>query len=305
MKDKIIELIQSKGTFEILTHELPDEDAVGSTSALALALSGLGKKAGRVYTTAIAEQYIIPPVHKDYLCESPDVSFLLDVSDLEMLGNIKPKGMIAVIDHHKSNNGYGDISWVDPQYSSTSEMIYDLLYGVGRITPAIASNLYMGIFGDTGGFTHTNIKPRIFEIVHDLTKSGADAYSIALMLKRSKTIWYYKLLCRAMERLSVRETVLGTYITKDDLNRLGASPQDASGIVEEIASIGGSELCIFLRDADDGMVRCSMRSRTGSAALMTALAFGGGGHECAAGFSIKGKASLILNRVMEEGSKWV
>jgi nanoRNase/pAp phosphatase (c-di-AMP/oligoRNAs hydrolase) len=48
MKDKIIELIQSKHTFEILTHELPDEDAVGSTSALALALSDLGKKAGRI-----------------------------------------------------------------------------------------------------------------------------------------------------------------------------------------------------------------------------------------------------------------
>jgi bifunctional oligoribonuclease and PAP phosphatase NrnA len=101
MKDKIIELIQGKRTFEILTHELPDEDAIGSTSALAHALSGLGKKAGRIYTTAIAEQYIIPPVHKDYLCESPEVSFLLDVSDLEMLGNIKTKGMIVVIDHHK------------------------------------------------------------------------------------------------------------------------------------------------------------------------------------------------------------
>ncbi len=305
MKDKIIELIQGKRTFEILTHELPDEDAIGSTSALAHALSGLGKKAGRIYTTSIAEQYIIPPIHKDYFCESPDVSFLLDVSDMEMLGNIKPKGIVVVIDHHKSNNGYGDISWVDPKYSSTCEMVYDLLCGFARITPAIASNLYMGIFGDTGGFTHTNIKPRIFKIVHELTKSGADAYSIALKLKRSKTLWYYKLLCHAMERLSIRGPVFGTYITKDDLNRLGASPQDASGIVEEIASIGGSELCIFLRDAEDDMVRCSMRSRSGPAALMTALAFGGGGHERAAGFSIKGKASLLLNRVMEEGSKWV
>jgi bifunctional oligoribonuclease and PAP phosphatase NrnA len=305
MKDKLIELIQNKRTFEILTHELPDEDAVGSTSALAHALSMLGKKAGRIYPTAIVDQYIISPVYKDYLCESPEVSFLLDVSNLEMLGNIKPRGVIAVIDHHKSNNGYGDISWVDPKYSSTCEMIYDLLYGFVSITPVIASNLYMGIFGDTGGFTHTNIKPRIFEIVHDLTKSGADAYSIALKLKRSKTLWYYKLLCCAMERLSIKGNVFGTYITKDDLGRIGASPQEASGIVDEIASIGGSELSIFLRDADDGIVRCSMRSRTGPAALMTALSFGGGGHERAAGFSVKGKASLMLNSVMEEGSKWI
>lgn len=305
MKNKIINLIKEKKTFEILTHELPDEDAVGSTTALAFALSGLGKKAGRIYPTTIIDQYVIPPSHKDYFCESPEVSFLLDVSDVGMLGNLSPRGMTVVIDHHKSNNGFGDVSWVDPRYSSTCEMIYDLLNGFVKITPAIASNIYMGIFGDTGGFTHTNIKPRIFEIVHELTLSGADAYSIALKLKRSKNLWYYKLLCHAMERLSIRDTVFGTYITKNDFARLGASPQDASGIVEEIASIYGSELCIFLRDAEDGMVRCSMRSRTGPAALMTALAFGGGGHERAAGFSVKGKASLLLNSVMEEGSKWV
>jgi phosphoesterase RecJ-like protein len=108
-----------------------------------------------------------------------------------------------------------------------------------------------------------------------------------------------------MQRLSTRDAVLGTYITLDDLIKNNAIPLDTSGISEEIASISGAELSIFLRDADDGMVRCSMRSRSGPAALLTALAFGGGGHERAAGFSIKGSSAKLINSIMEEGAKWI
>jgi phosphoesterase RecJ-like protein len=305
MKDKIIEIIKQSSTFEIITHELPDEDAVGSTTALSHALFSIGKRAERIYTTAIAEQFTIPPNPKEYSNEQPEVSFLLDVSDLGMLGNVRPRGKIVVIDHHKSNDGYGDICWVDPEFSSTSEMIFNLLVGFVEITPVIASNLYMGIFGDTGGFVHTNTNQRVFETASELVKSGADAYAIALKLKKSKSLKFYKLLCKALERLIIKGAVFGTYITVDDLIRNDASPIDASGIADEIASIGGSELCIFLRDIEDGTVRCSMRSRSNPAALMTALSYGGGGHDRAAGFTVKGQSSLLLNRIMEEGLKWV
>lgn len=305
MKEKVVELIDKSSSFEILTHELPDEDAVGSTSALAHALLLKGKKVQRLYTTTIAEQYTIYPVPRDSICETPEISLLLDVSDLGMLGNLKPRAEIVAIDHHRSNDGYGKASWVDPEYSSTSEMIYDLLDGYMDLTPVIASNLYMGIFGDTGGFTHTNTKPRVFEIAHKLAIAGTDPYAIALKLRKSKSVKYFKLLCRAIERLSIKEAVSGTYITLEDLERNEASPLEASGISEELASIGETELSIFLRDADDGTVRCSMRSRTGPSALLTALAFGGGGHERAAGFSIKGRSARLLKRVMEEGAKWI
>ncbi|MEK6537981.1 MAG: bifunctional oligoribonuclease/PAP phosphatase NrnA, partial [Nitrospirota bacterium] len=41
--DKIIQIIREKGSFMLTTHMNPEGDAIGSTLAMALALSSIGK----------------------------------------------------------------------------------------------------------------------------------------------------------------------------------------------------------------------------------------------------------------------
>lgn len=306
MKNQIVDIIRNHERFEIITHEGPDEDAVGSSRALAYALLSMGKLVKLVYPTPIPGSLLFTPAPKNHKSVKPQISILLDVSDMNMLGGLHPRGEVVIIDHHKTENKAGMTCWIDSRKSSASEMVYDLLRVLEvEITQAIASNLYLGIFGDTGGFIHANTTPRVFRIAYELAKAGADPNLIAYRVRRSRSMTYFHILSMVMDRMIMAEGVFGSYISLQELKRVKAKPEDASGIVEEMASLAGAELVIFLKELNPDSVHCSMRSKTTPSALRTAQAFGGGGHERAAGFTLKGRACDNIEEIIEEGLKWV
>ena len=171
--------------------------------------------------------------------------------------------------------------------------------------PSIAANLYMGIFGDTGGFMHANTNVRVFQVAHELVAAGADPHRIAYQIKKTKALAFYNILCAVMNRMIIRGGLYASYVSCEDMNRFNARPEDASGIVEEIASIAGSKLIIFLKEQQEGTLSCSIRSKIQDAALKTATAFGGGGHGMAAGFTIKGSPDVLIHEIIKEGLKWL
>lgn len=306
MKSRIAEIIRIHKTFEIITHESPDEDAVGSTRALGHALVSMGKHIVLVYPTPVPTALLFTEAPKSCEIEDPEISFLVDVSDMAMLRRVIPRGEVVVVDHHRTIDSFGVASWIDPEKSSACEMVYDLLCELEiTISPDIASNLYMGLFGDTGGFIHANTKPRIFQIAYELVNAGADPHFIAYQLRKTRPFAFYQILCRVMERMVIKDGVFASYISFTEMKKIPARPEDASGIVEEMASLFGSLLVIFLREVKPGTVHCSIRSKIGDAALKTASAFGGGGHGLAAGFTVKGRPKELMNKVLEEGSKWI
>ncbi|MCD6571234.1 MAG: bifunctional oligoribonuclease/PAP phosphatase NrnA [Deltaproteobacteria bacterium] len=306
MKATIADIIRKNGRFEIITHAWPDADAIGSAYALYMALHVMNKEVRFICPTPIPEHLLLTPAPEENLFSAPEISLLVDVSDMGMIGDIRPEGMVVVIDHHKTNQGFGFVSWVCPNKSSASEMVYELLIELDiEITSPIATNIYMGIFGDTGGFVHTNTTARVFEIANRLTLKGADPSHVANQLRKNKSTTYYKILCLAMERIRICDSICASYITLDDLDKLRAGPNDASGIIEDLSSLAGVELSIFLRDVNTHQVHCSIRSRDGISARLTAQAFGGGGHDRAAGFTLEGRAEGLVGDVIKEGLKWV
>lgn len=306
MKNRITDIIRENDRFEIITHEGPDEDAVGSSRALAHALNMMGKSVRIVYPSPIPDSLLFTAEPKQKKGLRPQVSILVDVSDTKLLGGVNPQGRIVVIDHHRTNNVQGVASWIDPKRSSASEMVYDLIRSLDlEITPAIASNVYMGLFGDTGGFIHSNTTSKVFKIAYELTKAGADPNSIAYRLKKTRSLKYYQILCIVMERIVQAGKIYGSFIQYDDFSAIRATPDDASGVIEELASLAGSELVVLLRELNPDTVHGSLRSKGSEAALKTARAFGGGGHGKAAGFTVKGQADELIEQVVEEGMKWV
>ena len=306
MKAKIAEIIKTHQSFEVITHKSPDEDAVGASRAIGLALVSLGKSVCLVYPTPVPEilDFTEKPLEQDLL--PVEITFLVDVSDMAMLANTKPRGKVVVIDHHRTTNNIGYASWIDSEKSSSCEMVYDLLCRMNvTITPSIAANLYMGIFADTGGFMHANTNARVFQIAHELADAGADPHRIAYQIKKNKPLAYYYILCAVMNRMIIRGGLYASYVSCEDMNRFNARQEDTSGIVEEIASIAGSKLIIFLKEQQEGTVSCSIRSKIADAALKTATAFGGGGHGMAAGFTIKGRPDLLIHEIIKEGLKWL
>jgi bifunctional oligoribonuclease and PAP phosphatase NrnA len=306
MKTKIADIIRAHDRFEIITHEGPDEDAVGASRALAFALIALGKSVRLIYPTPIPDTLQFTPEPKTKKSIRPQISIMLDVSDMKLLAGVTPQGDLVVVDHHRNKNEIGTASWIDSTKSSASEMVYELISELGvDLTPAMASNLYMGLFGDTGGFIHSNTTPKVFMTAYELANAGADPNSIAYRLKKTRSLKYYHILCLTMDRLIQAGRIYGSYICHRDFTGLKAAPDDAAGIIEELASLAGSELIILLRETNPDTVHASIRSKGSEAALKTARAFGGGGHGMAAGFTVKGRADELIEHVIEEGMKWV
>lgn len=305
-KNTLVQILKEHRSFEIITHIQPDEDAVGAARGLALALSSLGKEVALVFPSPV-------PGHLDFTqappgkhLESPEISILVDVSDEAMLGEVKPRGKKAVIDHHRSDGLPDAACWIDPEKSSSSEMVYEVALALGaKITPAIATNLYMGLFGDTGGFMHANTTRDVLRLAYELAACGADPHAVAYRLKKTKAIAFYRMLCTAIARAIVKERVMVSYVTYEEALSVNARPEDGSGVVEELASLDGVDLVIFVREIEKGSLKASIRSRVKDAALRTAEAFGGGGHGLAAGCSMKGDPHDAVHKMLEEGLKWV
>ena len=304
--DKITEILQKYSRFEIITHIRPDADAVGSTRALGFALNSFGKSIRILYPSPPDEILLMTPAPQETLTTTPEYTILVDVSDMDMLGELRPRGKVIVIDHHISNDGFGDVWWVEPGRSSSAEMVYEIILEMGaHIDPLIATNLYMGLFGDTGGFVHPNTTPKVLKMAYDLSLKGASPSAIAERLKKNKSLAHYKIVCLVMKRVVINDGVYASYITNNDLASLGARPEDTSGVVDDIASIAGSRLSILVREVDDKKVHCAIRSRNGKAARMVAEKFNGGGHNLAAGFTIDGRAKDILEEIIQEGLRCI
>jgi nanoRNase/pAp phosphatase (c-di-AMP/oligoRNAs hydrolase) len=117
MTTKIAEIIKAHQSFEIITHKSPDEDAVGASRAVGLALVTLGKSVCLVYPTPVPTilDFTDKPLEQDLL--AVEITFLVDVSDMAMLANTKPRGKVVVIDHHRTTNNIGYASWIDSEKS--------------------------------------------------------------------------------------------------------------------------------------------------------------------------------------------
>ena len=121
--DRVIEEIHKGNRFLVISHVNPEGDAVGSTLGLSLALRELGKNVTSFLEDPIPEVYQFLPGAAD-VAESLDVTtrfdavFAVDCGEKERLGksfnNLEFGGTLINIDHHRTNDRFGDINVVEP-----------------------------------------------------------------------------------------------------------------------------------------------------------------------------------------------
>ena len=166
----------------------PDGDCVGSCMALYQYIrENYSGKCVDVYLEEIPEslQFIgatkeirheIPKEYKAY-----DLFICLDCGDKDRLEFSAPVFDAAkhtlCIDHHISNTAFAEESYVEPDASSTSELIY-LLLDEEKISLAVAEALYLGIVHDTGVFQYSCTSPRTMRIAAELLEKGVDGSKI-------------------------------------------------------------------------------------------------------------------------------
>ena len=282
----------------IFGHKDADGDTLGCSLAFQEALRTEGKDVWVIVPPPLPPMYAFLPGFEDIQVEpphgvDPQLVIFFDSGNLERSGStvkhIASKATIVNIDHHPSNSRFGDINVIDPNASAVGQMVMDMLDHFGyRITPTIATNLYVALLTDTGGFRHENTTVRALEDAARLASLGAEPGLIATMVYKMRPETTLKLsgLALATMRVEMQGRLAWAKVTKRMLREANAVMAESEGIIDTLNSIAGLELAILFKEVQGDLTKISVRSRGGvDAAAMCAL-FGGGGHIRAAGAEI-------------------
>ncbi|MFN8590464.1 MAG: bifunctional oligoribonuclease/PAP phosphatase NrnA [Thermomicrobiales bacterium] len=288
------------------THQNVDADGLSSPLAMRMALAAYGVDAYPVITDGDFPSNLrfLPDVEsvlvygKDDLPEY-DVLCLIDCADRRRLGNFakddpsRLDGRVPIIniDHHITNDRFGAVNIVEPEASSSAEIVAEILkLWNTEVTPEIARALLAGIYGDTLGLRTPSTTPHTIRAVADLVERGAELEPVVDQLFRLKPRSTICLWEHALHNIRWAGPIIWTEMTRDGFSQCGAEMVEAEGIVNFLAGTQGSRVAVILyQDEDRNGWRVSLRGLEKNIDVAAIAAhFGGGGHPRAAGAHISG-----------------
>lgn len=310
--DNIKEEILSAKDIVILTHEMPDGDAVGSSLAVYNGLKQLGKTADLIIPEYPKNFEFLPgakEIKKEGKHSSYDLCIVLDSSDIKRLNGyanyFERSNKTINIDHHGVNTMFADLNFVNPVAPACAQILVTVLEYLGiEISKDIGTCLVAGIITDTGGFKYQGVTAETFEFVASLLNKGVNISEVYRKVFQTITKEAFELRKLAINRLEFFENgkVCFTYTIKKDEEKLHTSTGDHEGIVELGRDVEGVEVSIYLRENDNGY-KVSLRSSNYVNVSDICLMFGGGGHPKAAGCNIQlpleQAKEKIINKVKE------
>lgn len=300
--------IKGAKSIGIAGHIRPDGDCVGSCLGLALYLreNYPGLEAVDIHLESVPEKFRVLEGTETICTSCPektyDVFFSLDCGDIGRLGNaaeyLKTAGKVICVDHHISNHGFGDVQFIDPAASSTSELIY-LLLDNEKISVNTAKALYTGIAHDTGVFQYSCTSSRTMKIAGKLMDKGFDFSELLNQTFFQKTYLQDQILGRALleSMLLMDGKCIISALRKKDLDFYGVASEDLDGIVSQLRNTAGVEVAIFLYETAIQEFKVSLRSNGRVDVSRVASYFGGGGHVRAAGCTMQGSVYDVLNNL--------
>lgn len=294
-------------------HVGPDGDALGSMLGLALAAANAGKKV----VASFGSPHVIPTsldflptdliVAPEHFPERPGLMVVLDAGSADRLAelgsNASDAGTVVVIDHHVTNEGFGDIAVIDPTAAATGELVYRILKILDwKVTPEIALCLHTALVTDTGRFSYSNTTARTLRIAADLVEAGAEPSIVGQHVYEEEPFGYLKAVAIATGRveLDAERKVVYTWIGNDDLAEAGIDWGDTENLIDLIRLAVEADTAVLAKVHDDGRVKVSLRSRGGTDVGALAASMGGGGHRLASGFTVDdGEVDAVLRNVLE------
>lgn len=286
---QVIHAITQFDTIIIHRHQRPDPDAVGSQVALKTIIQeNFSDK--QVFAVGYEEPSLTFLANMDHVEDDLYEDALVIVCDTANRPRIddarfeKAKRLIK-IDHHPVVDAYGDICYVDPKKSSTSEMIFDLAKEAKlNLTAEAARLLFAGIVGDTGRFVYpstTNetmcVASELIQFDFDRTELYNQLYEVDPKIARLKGFM--------LDKLELNENgVTVVKLTKDILNHYDVTSEDTSALVGVYGEIRGIlSWVIFVEEEDK--IRVRLRSK-GPKINKLAEKYNGGGHALASGATV-------------------
>lgn len=313
--DEILKEIKEAQSIVILTHESPDGDAIGSSLALKLMLEEIGKNPDVIIPEYPRCFNFLPSSEKikeESEIEKYDLAIAVDCGNFKRVAQSKyfeNAKKTIVIDHHGSNNMYGDLNYVNPVSPACCEILVSMAeYFNIEMTKEIGTCIMAGIITDTGGFQYAGITSETFEYTAQLIRVGVNIPDIYKRTLGTRTKANFELSKRIIDRLQLLENgkVSFSYMTSQDELEVNAEPGDHDGLVNIGKEIEGVKVAIFIRQKDnENVYKVSLRSEEGINVSDICLLFGGGGHSRAAGALISGTVEEVKEKLMKEIKKWM
>jgi bifunctional oligoribonuclease and PAP phosphatase NrnA len=314
---KIANLLKRGNRFLFTTHKDPDGDGIGSMLALGKSLRLEGKEA-----TFLTEEPLTSPfthlkgaeevVQRVDPCSSFDALIVLDCAERSRMGRVggQIEGIrpLVNIDHHETNDLFGDLNYLDPKSSSTGEMIFRLIKRAKLPLPfEVAENLFVAIHTDTGSFRYSNTTAGAFKIASELMSYGVKPWEVS----RKMTDHY------TPSRLALLKMALGTIefhyggrigmmtLSNHLYQEAHAQRADGERFIDFPRYVEGVEIAVLIRQTGKEEYKFSLRSNERVDVGQLALRFGGGGHARAAGFEGRGAVGSLKKEFLDEAIEFL
>jgi phosphoesterase RecJ-like protein len=298
----------------LTTHVNSDADGIGTSLALAIALERQGKRVRFACPSKPASIYGFLPrfalartIEEDAVAaaEAPcDLLIASDCGDLKRLGacaHLRRQRLLN-LDHHSTNDRFGDLNLVDEAATSSGMVAARLLDKLDLdLDRDIATCLYATLAFDTGRFMHSNTDAKAFRFAARLADLGVDVAAVNRALTYTKTPHDLAVLRLGLEHLRVDDQdprLAGIALPRTAIDAVG-EPEDWGDLVELPRQLAGNQVAYVMRETKDRQTtRVSLRANPPYVVAPVAQAFGGGGHQQAAGVTFPGDLAACLRELL-------
>ena len=311
----LLKKIEESKDIIISSHINPDGDSIGSGLSLYWALKKKYPNKNIRYIIEDKVPYNYKFLHGtknierfEELKDEPkaDVFIVVDSANFKRIGKVeelKKDAFLINIDHHISNDLYGDINIVK-NTSSASEVVYGVITEILNIEvdSIIGEALYTGIITDSGNFQYENTTENTFKIAGKILTAGIDRNKIINNVYRSRTLGFIKVLGLTLSEMVILkdEKIVYFTLTRDFMLKNNIQKDETDGIVEKMLEYKDCEVAVFLKEEENGKIKGSLRSKEKIDVNEVAKLFDGGGHKKAAGFTTYLKEEEIIRLIKEK-----
>lgn len=297
----------------VFTHARPDGDAIGSLCAMV----GYLKMRGVSYTAFSADaipatysslpwtEEVVTPEHVlwNKRTQTPDVVVMLDVFEQRRTGMQdvlkrvpRTQYVEIILDHHPTDTHTAEYAVIKPLAGSTTELLYDFFIANDlTISQPLAQSLLMGLITDTENFTNRGTSKHSLDVAQALIHHGAEVAKLTNW-SYSKELIDLKQIGQALSTLiyNAEHGIVSTVIQeKSEQPNQG----EAKGLVNFMKRISCGTCVALIKETSEG-IKISLRSQDDAINVRSIAQYGGGGgHNLAAGFVVKG-------RLQHNGTHW-
>lgn len=312
----VIQAIETMRAPILVSHVVPDADALGSMLSLALALGSktctpkvslppesvsrrlrflvewADAKIAGAEDFSHADGFVVLDTAQKSRCSVGSALKEADWSDGRIVVNI---------DHHITNTNFGDVNWVVPAAGSTCELVYHLLRSAGRpISSVTASLVFAGIQTDTLRFSLPTTTSSVLRAASDLAALGADIGVLGDRLFRGRSWAEFNLLgtIYANTKVLAGGQLAFSSADYDEIHAAGCTAADIDDQISVPRSLAGVRLAMLFTEGRKGKTRINFRSAGNVTVVDLAAEFDGGGHSQAAGAILDCPLADAIERVV-------